>query len=99
MVYRLEEPEFEDRWTPVVCKVISPSEIFVKIQFFGKVAYSHQRYGKVVGRPPRLPPQWCPVTTPHESCIPASFAASVGSGEVDRLIAEAVPAILSKMEE
>lgn len=48
---------------PVVMKVLSPSDVLVKILFFGKIAYSHKRFGVDKQSSSKLP-EWWPINVP-----------------------------------
>lgn len=79
---------YPDRWTPVVCKILSSSDIVVKTVnlFSSGVMYSHRRFGVMdIGIPTsrERAPEWNPVGNPYETCEHAVFEASIGASQED----------------
>lgn len=74
-----------DRWIPVVCKVLSSSDIVVKTKGFGDgVMYSHRRFGVMdLGFPSKKSPEWNPVGNPYGTCEQAVFEAELGASQED----------------
>ncbi|MES2981400.1 MAG: hypothetical protein V4727_03720 [Verrucomicrobiota bacterium] len=81
------------RWTPVVCKVLSSSDIVVKTtSLFGDgVMYSHRRFGHM-NMPYSIesvgPASWSPVGNPYATCEQAVFEAETGASQEDGPIVE-----------
>jgi hypothetical protein len=76
-----------DRWIPVVCKVLSSSDIVVKTAgFIDGVMYSHRRFGVMdtgVVRSRERTPDWNPVGNPYATCEQAVFEAETGASQED----------------